>query len=52
MGDVIVLCVLATIVALVIFAMWKDHKKGKGCSGGCGCNCKNCKESCINTLQD
>ena len=45
MGDVIVLAVLGIIVALVIRSMWKNHKKGGGCSG-CSCNCGSCKLNC------
>ena len=45
MGDVIVLVALGIIVALVILSMWKEHKKGGGCSG-CSWDCKNCKKNC------
>lgn len=45
MGDVIVLSILGIIVALVIHSMWKNHKKGGGCSG-CSCNCEGCKLNC------
>lgn len=50
MGDVIVLVVLGLIVTLVIFSMWNNHKKGKGC-GGCSGDCGNCKASCNSDLR-
>ena len=50
MGDVIVLFILGIIVALVIRSMWKQHKKGGGCSG-CSCNCENCKANCSGDIE-
>ena len=45
MGDFIVLAVLVLIIALIIFSIWRNHKKGKTCSG-CSCNCGNCSSEC------
>ena len=50
MGDVIVLFILGIIVALVIRSMWKQYKKGGGCSG-CSCNCENCKANCSGHIE-
>ena len=50
MGDVIVLVVLGIIVGLVIYSMWNNHKKGKGC-GGCSGNCANCRGGCDSRLK-
>jgi len=52
MGDIIVLTVLVVIVALVIRSMWKNHKKGGGCSG-CSGNCSGCnrESSCQSNKQ-
>jgi hypothetical protein len=44
MGDIIVLGVIGIVVALVIWGMWKDHKKGKSC--GCSGNCSGCSAGC------
>ena len=41
MGDIIVLAVLGLILALVIFSMVRERKKGSSCSCGCaGCEKK------------
>ncbi len=41
LGQFIVLAALATVVALAIRSVWRDHKKGKSCS--CGGDCSRCK---------
>ena len=43
MGDVIVISVLALVVGLVIFSLFKQKQKG-GCSGcsGCSGSCNGC----------
>lgn len=38
-GTIIILCVLALIIGLVIFSMFKQKKSGKS---GCGCGCEGC----------
>lgn len=46
MGTVIVLIILALIVGLIIYKMYKDKKAGKhSCS--CGGECANCASSGI-----
>ncbi len=50
MGDVIVLGALGIVVALVIRSMWKNHKKGGGCSG-CSHNCENCGANCSSRIE-
>ena len=42
MGDIIVLAVLATVIALVIRSLIIDHKKGSTCCGNCD-GCSGCK---------
>lgn len=39
MGTFIVAAILVIVVALVIWKMIKDHKKGKS---ACGCDCASC----------
>ena len=43
MGDVIVISVLALVVGLVIFSLFKQKQKGgcSGCSGSCN-GCTHC----------
>ena len=50
MGDVIVLSVLGIVVVLIVLFMWKNHKKGGGCSG-CSCNCESCKLNCSSCVE-
>ena len=38
-GTIIVFVVLAIIVGIVIYKMYRDKKKGKS---SCGCNCSSC----------
>ena len=52
-GDIIVLSVLALVIAVVIYGMIRDKKKGKhcgGCSGRSSCascaGCTACSGSC------
>ena len=46
-GNAIVIAVLVAILALVVRALWKNHKAGGHCSGDCGscsgCHCKDSK---------
>jgi len=38
MGTVIVGAIVACIIGLAVFKVYKDRKKGKGCTQGCdGC---------------
>ena len=41
-GTIIVFVVLAVIVGLIIFKMYRDKKQGKS---SCGCNCSSCPMS-------
>ncbi|MBE6956559.1 MAG: FeoB-associated Cys-rich membrane protein [Ruminococcaceae bacterium] len=41
MGDIIVIAVLALVVGLVIYSIWRSHKQGGGCCGDCS-KCKSC----------
>ena len=52
-GDIIVLSVLALVIAVVIYGMIRDKKKGKHCGGCSGCSscascagCTACSGSC------
>ncbi|MBR5202978.1 MAG: FeoB-associated Cys-rich membrane protein [Clostridia bacterium] len=42
MGTIIVSVILAIIVSLIIYKMYRDKKKGKS---SCGCNCSSCPMS-------
>lgn len=44
LGTIIILIVLASVVLLIIFRMYKNHKKGKT---ACGCGCDNCPSAKI-----
>lgn len=41
LGNIIVIAVLAVVTGLVVRALWKSRKSGRGCSGDCG-NCRGC----------
>lgn len=41
LGNVIVLAVLFTVVALAVRSLWKTHKSGGRCNGDCG-SCGGC----------
>ncbi len=41
-GTIIVLLVLAIIVGVIIYKMYRDKKQGKS---SCGCNCASCPMS-------
>ena len=41
LGNIIVIALLLTVVALVIRSLWKSHRSGGGCGGDCG-NCRGC----------
>lgn len=42
MATVIISIILAAVVALIIFNMYRKKKQGKG---SCGCGCSNCSMS-------
>lgn len=42
LGNLIVLLVLAIVVALAIRSLWRSHKQGGHCNGGCAC-CGGCR---------
>lgn len=48
MGDFIVLAVLAGIIALIVYSMWKNRKKGCHCSS-CSGSCSGCLKECGRT---
>lgn len=53
-GDIIVLSVLALVIAVVIYGMIRDKKKGKHCGGCSGCSsCASCAgcSSCTGRCQ-
>lgn len=40
LGNLIVLLVLATVVALAVRSLWRSHKRGGHCNGDCAsCGC-------------
>ncbi len=41
-GTIVVTIILAAIVAVIVYRMVKDKKKGKS---SCGCGCANCPMS-------
>lgn len=43
LGTIIVGVILLAIVAVIVFKVVKDKKKGKP---SCGCNCANCPSAC------
>lgn len=46
-GNLIVIAILAVIVGLAIRSLWKNHKNGGGCGGGCeGCSSCGCGCGC------
>ncbi len=45
-GTVIVAAILVTIVALIVYGMIKDRKKGRHICGG---NCSKCHGSCAHS---
>ena len=49
MGDIIVIAVILAAVALAVWSLLKDRKKGgcsgcSGCSGKCSGSCAGCKQ--------
>ena len=41
LGNIIVVAAVAVVVVLAARSVWKSHKSGGGCSGGCG-SCSRC----------
>lgn len=49
--DILVILVIAGILGLAIFAIWKSKKNGKkciGCPDSCACSGGNCAGGCKN----
>ncbi len=43
LSTIIVLIILCTIIGLIIYGLYKDHKKGIGICGG---DCSQCGSAC------
>ena len=49
LGNLIVIAVLAAVVALAARSLWREHKRGGGCSGDCS-SCGGCHGHCRKKL--
>lgn len=41
LGNIIMIAVLAAVVALAVRSVWRSHKSGGHCNGGCA-HCGSC----------